>query len=112
YAAIRRAAICHAVAHSVWREHGHARGPADRAVSCQLGAAALGRGADGRDSRFLWCQEAIMAGPFASTLLLGSIFLLAATTAPAVAGDDASFYAGKQITFIVGTGAGGGNDLY
>jgi len=53
-----------------------------------------------------------MAGPFASTLLLGSIFLLAATTVPAVAGDDASFYAGKQITFIVGTGAGGGNDLY
>jgi hypothetical protein len=53
-----------------------------------------------------------MAGPFASSLLLGSISLLAATTVPAVAGDDASFYVGKQITFIVGTGAGGGNDLY
>jgi tripartite-type tricarboxylate transporter receptor subunit TctC len=35
--------------------------------------------------------------------------LIATTSARA---DDAPFYEGKQITFIVGTAAGGGNDLY
>lgn len=54
-----------------------------------------------------------MIGPFASPLSRGAILLIAAASAaPAVAADNASFYAGKQITFLVGTGAGGGNDLY
>jgi tripartite-type tricarboxylate transporter receptor subunit TctC len=49
-----------------------------------------------------------IAGYF--TMLL--VALDAAVLAPAYAQGRAQFYEGKQISFIVGTDAGGGNDLY
>ena len=43
-----------------------------------------------------------------------AVVLIAATalTRPAAAADDANFYNGKTLTFIVGTSPGGGYDLY